>query len=715
MSPSAPVDPEKRVGLQDRLLERPQHTSHGSLKRRAVCAITILLLLGLLLGSNTYTDLPGRLSTCIQRHKVQGVAEISLPIVSTDDKTPTIKRQATYTSASTTASPTVLECFEVDPPVLTPSTSCSQVLMVHTFAFSYGMPFVGDYTPPSCDFNRVVINFTATSAGRQFDRLALMYFGDTEVWRTSTAEPVNPPGIRWEYHKDMTEYLSLWKTPQKLIFDLGNLIDDKYTGPFDTILTATFFKAEDNTGAAPPSDLIIPISKRLGAANAVSQFTLPADNATNTISFPRNVRRAVFSVSANGQATEEFWWSNVLQSDTNTFEPTAGSFYGLSPFREVQVLIDGQIAGVEWPFPVIFTGGVVPSLHRPIVGIEAFDLREHEIDITPFLPLLCDGGQHTFTIRVAGIQDDGKSSGTLTQTVGDSWYVTGKIFVWLDGDKNSITTGTHPTVQQSAPSISITRALTQNATGANETLTYNTSVNRKFLTTANVKTANTSGLVTWSQSLSYINKGYLSAFGYNQINDMTITGTDITSSKGTNYLSSYRYPLYANSSYSVSDQGNLTLQAHVIQGKQLLVSGASVFPNGLQSFSSVPATSGKKFRGGSFLTTTKDGTASFFQTGDGKNSSGYGSSTQTMTFGGVSATGSLADHPDVELYYRDVSAVNGTVTHDTERLAGTVTGSTNSGKPAGGQEHYVAFAQIPVSEHGGVPRVLQGRKGVERR
>lgn len=50
------------------------------------------------------------------------------------------------------------------------------------------------------------------------DRLALMYFNDTEVWRTSTAEPTTAPGIRWTYLKDMTEYLSLWNAPQKIIF-----------------------------------------------------------------------------------------------------------------------------------------------------------------------------------------------------------------------------------------------------------------------------------------------------------------------------------------------------------------------------------------------------------------------------------------------------------------------------------------------------------------
>ncbi len=140
--------------------------------------------------------------------------------------------------------------------------------------------------PPSCQFNRVVMNFTVVSSGRQFDRLALMYLGDTEVWRTSTAEPTAPPGIRWVYLKDMTEYLYFWKTPQKIIFDLGNLIDDTYTGYLNTTLTATFFQSEIATDAAPPSDLIIPISARQGANNSASVFMVPQVNASNTVSFP---------------------------------------------------------------------------------------------------------------------------------------------------------------------------------------------------------------------------------------------------------------------------------------------------------------------------------------------------------------------------------------------------------------------------------------------
>lgn len=37
----------------------------------------------------------------------------------------------------------LLECLQVTPPVLSSAGSCQQTLMVHTFAASYGQPFVG--------------------------------------------------------------------------------------------------------------------------------------------------------------------------------------------------------------------------------------------------------------------------------------------------------------------------------------------------------------------------------------------------------------------------------------------------------------------------------------------------------------------------------------------------------------------------------------------
>lgn len=513
------------------------------------------------------------------------------------------------------------------------------------------------------------MNFTVVSEGRQFDRLALMYFGDTEVWRTSTAEPTQPPGIRWTFLKDMTEYLYFWKSPQKLIFDLGNLVDDKYTGSFNATLTATFFVADIETDDAPPADLVVPISAKKGATNGASQFTLPADNATSTISLPRNINRAVFSISANGQASEEFWWGNVLQSDVLTFSKTAGQLFGLSPFREVQLLIDGNLAGVQWPFPVIFTGGVVPSLHRPIVGLQAFDLREQQIDITPWLPLLCDGTDHTFTIKVSGLNDsEDNSSVALTERVNDSWYVTGKIFIWLD-EEGSITTGTSPMVEFVGPNISLSRRVTQNETGINETLAFNTTVERTINIKSTINSKSHTGESSWSQALSYSNQAFVSNFGLTQLNNFTIAGVDSAKGPSTSYKAVYTYPLYGNQTYSVSPQGNLTISAHLIEGLELHIEGGSVFPTGLEAFENISDTERVSYSA-SHLKTHRDGTAFFYQTGDKKNSSGYGSTNQIFHFAG--SKGGAGSDID-ELYFRNVTAVNGTVVADSERMTGVET------------------------------------------
>lgn len=556
------------------------------------------------------------------------------------------------------------------------------------------------------------MNYTVVSEGRQFDRLALMYFNDTEVWRTSTSEPTSAPGIRWTYLKDMTEYLSIWQEPQKLIFDLGNLITDIYTASFNTTLTATFFYDDSvDVATAAPADLIIPISARQSASDAVSQFTLPADNATNTIAFPQNVKRAVFSVSANGQSNEEFWWSNVLQSGVDTFSATAGSFPGYSPWREVQVLIDGQLAGVDWPFPVVFTGGVVPSLHRPVAGPDAYDLKEHEIDITPWLGVLCDGNNHTFTINVAGLLDDGVSTATITETVGSSWYVTGKIFVWLD-DEGSVTTGSAPVVA-GTPQISVSQSITQTSNGTNDTLTYGTEVSRSFSVTADIVTAqNVSSTVSWTQSLSYSNKGYVTDLGYNQINDFLTSGSDAaeTSSDvaGADYAYQYKWPLWCNTSVSYSAQGNLTLFGHLIQGQEIYVSGAAVYPDGLEAF----AVDGTSYSG-SLANTTKDGIAYFFEYADNTVSSGFGSTDQVFSFGGFtgSAGGSIDATPDEQLYYRHLEAANSTVTLDDEEMAPASVGAGDVSDSSSVSGSASAFVQAPLGGGNGAPRIFMNRQG----
>ena len=151
-----------------------------------------------------------------------------------------------------------------------------------------------------------------------------MYLGDIEVFRTSTAEPT-AAGIVWTYIKEMEQYNALWKKDQKIIFDLGNIVDSTYTGPYYTALTATFFTIPDSR---PTADTILPISAEQSAENMGSAFSVPSQNASVSYTIPQNIARAVISLSACGQATEEFWYTNTFNSEVNTFESTAGTLYG---------------------------------------------------------------------------------------------------------------------------------------------------------------------------------------------------------------------------------------------------------------------------------------------------------------------------------------------------------------------------------------------------
>ncbi|KAL8693539.1 MAG: hypothetical protein Q9218_001664 [Villophora microphyllina] len=504
-----------------------------------------------------------------------------------------------------------------------------------------------------------------------------MYLGDIEVFRTSTAEPTTN-GIIWTYVKEMEHYKALWETDQKIIFDLGNLIDETYTGVFSTTLTATFFTEPE---VRPTADQILPISAQASGQDAPSAFSVPSDTALVKHIIPQNVQRAVVSLSACGQATEEFWYMNVLSSQVNTFEDEIGTLYGYSPFREVQLLIDGQLAGVSWPFPVIFTGGIVPGLWRPIVGIDTFDLREHEIDVTPWLAILCDGASHSYEIRVVGINDDGHDGASLSKTVGSTWIVTGKIFLFL-GPEGSVTSGTPPRVDTTPPRLEIASTIATNSTGANETLTYSTSVSRSISITSEVKTSNGSSFpAAWDQRLTYTNLNILSSQGFTQYTKQLTTGSDSSASR---YKNDYSYPLTVNSSFSVGDDGGFGIDASLTRGLDFAVSGPAVFPSGVQSYNHtllsppaffslsghqqpVPLSTGPlPFISGAWTTTTQTGEAHYLSAGN--RSYSFGTTSQDFIFTGLE--GVEDQGANLELYKRNVKAVNATVVSDVEVLVG---------------------------------------------
>ncbi|KAI9811597.1 MAG: hypothetical protein M1827_005346 [Pycnora praestabilis] len=544
-----------------------------------------------------------------------------------------------------------------------------ETLMEHSFAFSYGKPFVGVYRPPPCTFNRIIFNLTVVSMGRQFDRLALMYFGDTEVFRTSTAEPtVN--GIQWTYVKDMSSYLALFEMEQKVIFDLGNLVDDVYTASFNATLTASFFNSIE---MANPADLILPISAQRSSTDRASAFSLPAENATTILSIPRNARRAKATISACGQGDEEFWFGNVLSSNIQTF-PSAGPLFGHSPFREIQLHIDGNLAGVVWPFPIIFTGGVVPGLWRPIVGIDTFDLREHEIDISPWLPILCDGEPHSLEIRVVGLDDSSPPHGSLSKTVGNSWVVTGKLFLWVD-EPGWVTKGSMPVASQLEPQVSLSSSVGRNASGANDSLSYAVHVNRHLSIISEIITSSGVEVVSWNQKLRYSNNGELTNQGSLQVIDQRTNGID---KSATDYSTTYSYPIRVNTSYDFEPySGNFTIDATIDRGLQFHILGQPIFSNTLSPFiATAPLENGSPGFDESLLTTTQNGSAHYLSIPSMSQSFGFGTTEQQFTFAGLPTleSGSTGDQLSLgntyEIYNRQVLATNGTVIRDKETLLG---------------------------------------------
>ncbi|THX86320.1 peptide-N4-(N-acetyl-beta-D-glucosaminyl) asparaginase amidase N [Aureobasidium pullulans] len=471
-----------------------------------------------------------------------------------------------FQSAAAPASPLpIIQLYKPVPIPKSPQCNVQQTLMVHTFASSYGVPYVGQYTPPDCDFNNVVIEWTVTSAGRQFDRLAEMYLGDIEVWRTSTAEPT-ASGIIFRYEKDLSMYLSLWKSPQKLIFELDNVYDSTYTGAFNTTLTATF---SYNSAKPAHADLILPITPQLGASGQRSIFTLPGDSATVQQTFPRNISHATVSIAATGQSNEEFWYTNALQSDIHTFESTVGTLLGYGPFREVQLFIDDMMAGVAWPFPIIFTGGIAPGFWRPVVGIDAYDLREYEIDITPFLPYLLDGKPHAFSIRVVGMDDnEGNGPATLSEaSINSYWLVSGKIFLFY-GDESYNGTHAAPTISTS-PVVQTTSNIGTTNNGinsTNSTLSYSVTAKRTY--------SAKSSFGSWTQSLDYSNTGFLGQGGLASSNIQKTAGTSaavVNSAPDFSNTLSYTYPIIANTTYA---SANFSIfDAYVDYGLKISSSG----------------------------------------------------------------------------------------------------------------------------------------------
>ncbi|MFJ3307596.1 peptide-N4-asparagine amidase [Streptomyces sp. NPDC086549] len=295
------------------------------------------------------------------------------------------------------------------PPVTEPVTKSCQVTLAEV-QFRDFTPYKGTYTPPDgCGdrWSKVVLRLDGKVKGRQYDRLGYLHVGGVEVFRTSTPEP-SPDGIEWSVEKDVTRYSDTFRRPQDVEMLIGNVVDDTYTGVIDVKVTLTFYTGRSAT-----------------APDRVLTLTDTADGTTVTT--PRNSERIVAEVYATGSGggCEEFWYLTVADPAPYSCKADHG------PYREVQIKVDGRLAGIAAPFPNVWTGGWSnPFLWYVVPGPRAFDVKPIEYDLTPFAGLLNDGRPHRVEVSVAGVPE-GQAG----------WSAPVNVLVWQDPHRAHVTGG----------------------------------------------------------------------------------------------------------------------------------------------------------------------------------------------------------------------------------------------------------------------------------
>ncbi len=282
-----------------------------------------------------------------------------------------------------------------DPPVPHPNeTPCVVTLFRDKFVNFNSHPF--SYTPPAAcpgPWAKVVLDADfGVTAGVQYDRTGQISIANVNIYYGTTAEPGANLAPHWHVERDLTDETALLESSHNGEADLGNLVNNQYTGVIVGTAHLKFYPAQGKYAAAQAPDVVLPVPNVPGGAQQLMSGT---STLSATYTFPSNVERAYLDVFAQSQNADEFWYTcvpNDLSQALNSCPGTA--------FRETEIAVDGTPAGVAPVYPWIFTGGIDPYLWFPIPGVQTLNFKPYRVDLTPFAARLDDGNPHTISFGV---------------------------------------------------------------------------------------------------------------------------------------------------------------------------------------------------------------------------------------------------------------------------------------------------------------------------
>ena len=450
-----------------------------------------------------------------------------------------------------------------------PGTTPCIVTLFENLDFSDFNPKYFSYTPPAgCPGPWAAVVLEAdwsVDAGRQFDRTAEIWIGGANVYFGTTAEPSHDVQRSWHTENNLTEYSPLFTSPQDGRVDLGNLVNQTYTSHLHGTAVIQFYPVAHGQKAPAAADQVLPMSG--GPTGGTVTLNTPSDQLAATFTLPANVERAYLDVFAQSQSGDEFWY-------TCAPDDVAGELYncGSTGFREGEVSIDGQPAGVAPIYPWIYTGGIDPYLWRPIPGVHTLNFEPYRVDLTPFAGVLSNGQPHTVAVSVYNA--DGYFSATAS------------LLLYLDAGSSQVTGAvTKNTIGQPNP---VVKEKIQN-NGTYVTGTVSVTSSRGFTLEGYVQTSHGKVDTKVVQSIDFSNKQKynvaVDGSVYDQsVNQITSISSSTTTKEGWKTASSYKqfsWPLNLSYDFTANPDGSFQQTTNLQQSFQ---SGELATLNGFPTY-----------------------------------------------------------------------------------------------------------------------------------
>jgi hypothetical protein len=296
----------------------------------------------------------------------------------------------------------------------------------YTFAFFSETNQTFPFTPPaSCSgpWEKVVLDIDfSENGGRQFDRTATLYLANTNIYFGTTPEPLRTLTNTWHIERDVTDYSALMAMPQTGTMVLQNCTTDcpppyntELNGVFTVNASLEFYPAGHDSGRhdherARVPEMVLPLeqSNGSGGVNLPAFLFTPSDQFSTTFTLPTNIEGAYLDVISQSQSLDEQWFA-CFPNDLAAINDLYGC--GNTDFRETEVTIDGQPAGIAPVSPWVYTG-FLPDQWVPSPGVQTLDFVPYRVNLTPFAGLLSDGNPHTVSLSV--FNDDSYFSETAS-------------------------------------------------------------------------------------------------------------------------------------------------------------------------------------------------------------------------------------------------------------------------------------------------------------